>query len=47
MEASTWNCYWLALACQLKRKSWRKPPQESWEVDYTGMTLDWSSVVKG
>lgn len=45
--ASTWSCYWLALAYQRTRKSWRRLSQESWEVDRTGTTLDWSLGVKG
>lgn len=47
MGASTWSCYWLALAYQRTRKSWRRLSQESWEVDCTGTTLDWSLGVKG
>lgn len=46
MGAST-CCYWLAPAYQLKRMKMRRLLQGSWEVDHTGMTLDWSLVVKG
>ncbi len=45
--ASTWCWYWLVPAFLQKRMKRRRLLQGSWEVDHTGMTLDWSLAVKG